>query len=74
MAPARLYVPVTSAEFDRIRELAAHERRTPAEMAAYLLARAIVTYERHRLPTVDEPFPQLRASATTGQDTDGVST
>ena len=48
MAPARLYVPITAHEFERLKELAWPDRRPPAQMAANLLARAIATYEQHR--------------------------
>jgi hypothetical protein len=57
MAPARLYVPITADEFQRLKELAWPDRRPPAQMAAYLLARAIATYEQRPAPTADEPFP-----------------
>ena len=74
MAPARLYVPITTDEFDRLKELAWPDRRPPAQMAAYLLARAIATYEQHRSPTANDPFPQQLSPASEGWEAERVPT
>lgn len=66
MAAARLYVPITAVEFARLKEFAWPDRRPPAQMAAYLLARAMATYEQHRAPSADEPFPR-QLSTTEGE-------
>jgi len=70
MGPARLYIPITADEFARLRELAGPDRRAPVEMAAYLLARAIATYEQQRGPTTDEPFTQPFTAASTKGETE----
>jgi hypothetical protein len=72
MAPARLYVPITHDEFTRLKELAWPDRRPPAQMAAYLLARAIATYEQQPGPTADKPFAHLCSAANTEDDHEAV--
>jgi hypothetical protein len=74
MGPTRLYIPITADEFARLRELAGPDRRAPVEMAAYLLARAIATYELHRAPTSDEPFTQPLTAASTQGEAEHAST
>ena len=41
MPQKRLYIPLTTAEFARLRELAWAERRSPRDYAALLLAHAL---------------------------------
>jgi hypothetical protein len=67
-----LYVPITADEFDRLKELAWPDRRPPAQMAAYLLARAIATYEQLRAPTADEPFPWQMPTTTDEREAERV--
>ncbi len=68
MAPARLYVPITADEFARLKDLAWPDRRPPAQMAAYLLARAIATYEQQRVATAEEPFSQLNPPTSSPEE------
>jgi hypothetical protein len=42
----RLYVPLTLAEFDQLRDVAAAERRPLRDQAAVLLAKALKCHER----------------------------
>jgi hypothetical protein len=68
MVPRRLYIPISGDEWERLQQLAWGDRRTPAELATYLLARAIATYEQHRPPTADDPFPHLIAPTPAGRE------
>jgi hypothetical protein len=56
MPPARLYVPITQPEFERLRSLAWSERRRPQDQAAWLLSQALAIPERHTSRAAD-PIP-----------------
>ena len=56
MSQKRLYIPLTSVEYARLRELAWAERRSPRDHAALLLAQAL-GFAQTSAPATDHASP-----------------
>jgi hypothetical protein len=51
----RLFVPLTKAEFDALRELALNERRRPQDQAAVILAQSLRSSQHPAASNSDKP-------------------
>ena len=71
MPQKRLYIPLTTAEFTRLRELAWAERRSPRDHAALLLTHAL-GFESGDAPATDRARPSAPPRASTDVLTDAT--